>query len=165
LKLIEKNKEKLLEKFEEFKFDADDIINILESSDISKSIKQELIEQVDYDLIANKTIANLIYKYVDKTVIKSSNYTKKMLEYLENLESKINLIIEQKSEFNDEELMELLSLLPSEYQKIANQDGKQITLDNTNYNREFIKLLQEYDLITTSKNEKNNKIRLYIKKR
>ena len=108
MKLIEENKEKLLERFEEFKFDADDIINILESSDISKSIKQELIEQVDYDLIANKTIANLIYKYVDKTVIKSSNYTKKMLEYLENLESKINLIIEQKSEFNDEELMELL---------------------------------------------------------
>ena len=68
-------------------------------------------------LIANKTIANLIYKYVDKTVIKSSNYTKKMLEYLENLESKINLIIEQKSEFNDEELIELLSLLPKKYQK------------------------------------------------
>jgi hypothetical protein len=88
-----------------------------------------------------------------------------MLEHLENLESKINLIIEQKSEFNDEELIELLSLLPSEYQKIANQDGKQIILNDTNYNKAFIKLLQEYDLITTFKNEKNNKIRLYIKKR
>jgi DNA-binding transcriptional MerR regulator len=115
LKLIEENKEKLLERFEEFKFSIDDIIDILELSDISNSMKQELIEQ--------------------------------------------------KSKFDDEELMELLSLLPSEYQKIINQDGKQTTLNDTNYNKEFIELLKEKKLITSDKSEKNNKIRLYIAKK
>jgi DNA-dependent RNA polymerase auxiliary subunit epsilon len=56
-----------------------------------------------------------------------------------------------------------LHLLPSEYQKIANQDGKQTILNDNNYNKEFIKLLKERNLITKDKSEKSKKIRLYIK--
>lgn len=163
IELLEKNKDKLLYKFEEFEFDTDDIVDILQSVHISKSIKKELIEKIDYDLISNKTIAKLVYTYVDKKDIKGIHYTKKMLEHLEALESKINLIVEQKSEFNDEELVELLYLLPSEYSKIANLDGKQTILNENNYNKEFIKVLKDREFITKDKVEKRNKIRLYIK--
>jgi len=163
ISLIEKNKDHLLEKFEQFEFDTEDIIKILDSSKISNSIKKDLIEEIDYDLIKNANIAKLIYKYVDKTIIKSIYYTKKMLLNLNSLESKINLVVEQKSEFNDEELIEILQLLPDEYNKIANLDGKQTTLNENNYNKELIKLLKDRKFITKDKVEKRNKIRLYIK--
>lgn len=163
ISLIEKNKDYLLEKFEQFEFDTEDIIKILDSSKISNSIKKDFIEEIDYDLIKNANIAKLIYKYVDKTIIKPIYYTKKMLLHLNSLESKINLVVEQKSEFNDEELIEILQLLPDEYNKIANLDGKQTTLNENNYNKELIKLLKDRKFITKDKVEKRNKIRLYIK--
>ncbi len=165
ISLIEKNKNSLLEEFEKFEFETDDIIKILQldRNILSDSIKKDLIEKIDYDLITNANIAKLIYKYVDKTIIKSIYYTKKMLLSLESLESKINLVVEQKSEFNDEELIEILQLLPNEYNKIANLDGKQTTLNENNYNKELIKVLKDREFITKDKVEKRNKIRLYIK--
>lgn len=167
--LIEKNNTKLLEEFEKFEFDEDDIIKILEidKSILSDKIKKDLIEKIDYDLILNKTIAKLIYKYVDKSIIKSINYTKRMLQTLETLESKINLIVEQNSEFNDKEFIEILELLPDKYSKIKNQDGKQTVIENNYYNKKLIEILKDRELITSAPVDKKekNKIRLYIKDR
>ena len=163
ISLIEKNKDHLLEKFEQFEFDTEDIIKILDSFKISNSIKKDLIEEIDYDLIKNANIAKLIYKYVDKTIIKSIYYTKKMLLNLDSLESKINLVIDQNSEFNEEEFIEILELLPDVYKKIANLDGKQTVLNNNYYNKKLIEILKDRKFITKDKAEKRNAIRLYIK--
>ncbi len=165
--LIEKNKTKLLDEFEKFGFDTNDLVKILEidKSVLSDKTKEDLIEKIDYDLILDKTIAKLIYQYVDKSIIKSINYTKKMLETLESLESKINLIIEQNSEFNDEEFIEILELLPDEYSKIKNLDGKQTVVEDNYYNKKLIKILKDREFITSATDDKRNKnkIRLYIK--
>ena len=165
--LIEKNKTKLLDEFEKFGFDTNDLVKILEidKSVLSDKIKEDLIEKIDYDLILDKTIAKLIYEYVDKSIIKSINYTKKMLETLESLESKINLIIEQNSEFNDEEFIEILELLPDEYSKIKNLDGKQTVVEDNYYNKKLIEILKDRKFITSAPDDKKNKnkIRLYIK--
>lgn len=162
IKLIEKNIDEYLDRYDEFLIDTDDLRKLLNSSKITDSIKKDLIEMIDYDLISNKDIAKLIYSYIDKTIIKSINYTKKMLENLENLESKVNLVIEQISGFNNEELIEILQLLPDEYSQIANLDGTELILKNTQYNKKLIKILYDREFIINYKIEKN-KIKLEIK--
>lgn len=85
-----------------------------------------------------------------------------MLENLENLESKVNLVIEQISKFNNEELIEILQLLPDEYSQIANLDGTELILKNTQYNKKLIKILYDREFIINDEIEKN-KIKVYIK--
>jgi hypothetical protein len=163
--LIEKNKDKLLEEFENFEFDTGDIVKILEidKNIISDAIKKDLIEKIDYVLISNKNIAKLIYKYVDKTNIKPVEYAKQMLRNLESLESKVNLIIEQNDGLNDSAFVEILDFLPEEYLKIKNFDGKQTVLKDNYYNQRLVAILKQRSFITSDKPEKNNQIRLYIK--
>ena len=162
IELIEKNINDYLDKYDEFNIDTEDLIKLLNSSKITDGIKKDLIEKIDYDLISNKDIAKLIYSYVDKTIIKLIYYTKKMLENLESLESKINLVIEQISEFNNEELIEILQLLPDEYSQIANLDDSETVLKNNQYNKKLIKILYDREFIINDEIEKN-KIKLYIK--
>ena len=89
-----------------------------------------------------------------------------MVSNLENLESKINLIVEQESELTNEELMEMINLLPEKYSKIGYLDGTQTLLPNKNYNKKFIELLVSREFITSYKLEKkNDEIRLFIKNR
>lgn len=162
IELVEKNINDYLDKYDEFNIDTEDLIKLLNSSKITDVIKKDLIEKIDYDLISNKDIAKLIYSYVDKTIRKSITYTKKMLENLESLESRINLVIEQISEFNNEEFIEILQLLPDEYSQIANLDGTEVVLKNNQYNKKLTKILCDREFIINDKLEKN-KIKLHIK--
>jgi len=77
-----------------------------------------------------------------------------MLENLESLESKVNLVIEQISKFNNEELIEILQLLPNEYSQIANLDGTETLLKNNQYNKKLIKILHDREFIINDKVEK-----------
>jgi hypothetical protein len=88
-----------------------------------------------------------------------------MISQLESTESKVNLLVEQKSELNDEELVEMLELMPDEYSKIAKLDGKHTMILASDYNKKFIKLLYSREFITSDKPEKKNQIRLIIKNR
>lgn len=162
IELVEKNINDYLDKYDEFNIDTSDLIKLLNSSKITDGIKKQLIEKIDYNLISNKDMAQLIYSYVDKTIIKSIYYTKRMLENLESLESKVNLVIEQISEFNNEEFIEILQLLPDEYSQIANLDGSETVLKNNQYNKKLIKILHDREFIINDKVEKN-KIKLDIK--
>lgn len=165
--LIEKNKEKLLEEFENFQFDTDDITQILDMNNntISPDIKKNLIEKIDYTLINNAKIAKLIYQYIDKTMKKPFDYVKIMLQNLKNLESRVNLIVEQNNGLDEKEFFEILDFLPVEYSKIKNLDGKETILTDTDYNQKLIKILKEKEFITSAKKEKKDQLRLYIKKR
>lgn len=165
--LIEKNKDKLLEEFENFEFETGDIIKILEIDKgvVSDAMKKDLIEKVDYALIANKNIAKLIYKYVDRTNIKPIEYIKQMLKNLESLESKINLIVEQNNGLDDNQFIQILDFLPEEYSKIKNFDGKQTVLKDNYYNQKLITILKNRGFITSDKPDKKDQIRLYIKQK
>lgn len=165
--LIEKNKDKLLEEFENFEFETDDIIKILEIDKgiVSDAMKKELIEKVEYPLIVNKNIAKLIYKYVERTNIKPIEYIKQMLKNLESLESKINLVIEQNNGLDDNQFIQILDFLPEEYSKIKNFDGKQTVLKDNYYNQKLIAILKDRGFITSDKPDKKDQIRLYIKER
>jgi uncharacterized protein (DUF2252 family) len=88
-----------------------------------------------------------------------------MISRLESTESKVNLLVEQQSELNDDELIEMLELMPEEYGKIAKLDGKHTFVSNADYNKKFIKLLYSREFITSDKPEKKNQIRLIIKNR
>jgi hypothetical protein len=167
ISLIEKFADELLEKFAEFEFDASDIIDIIRSENIKNPIKQALIEKSNIETIINENTADLVYKYVDKAIVKPLSYSIKMLQNLQSLELKINLVVGQKDSFNeDSELVEILKLLPVEYQKIANLNGKQTVLDNNKSNLALSEILKNRNFITKYKFEKSNKkIRLYIKNR
>jgi len=86
-----------------------------------------------------------------------------MISQLESIESKVNLLVEQESELDDEEFIEMLELMPKEYSKIAKLDGKHTVISASDYNKKLIKLLRARELITSSKLEKKNQIRLIIK--
>lgn len=165
--LIEKNKDKLLEEYENFEFDTDDIIKILEIDKgvISDAIKKDLIEKVDYALITNKNIAKLIYKYIDRTNKKPIEYIKQMLKNLESLESKVNLVIEQNNGLDDNQFIQILDFLPEEYSKIKNFDGKQTVLKDNYYNQKLTTILKDRGFITSDKPDKKDQIRLYIKQK
>ena len=60
IKLIEKNINKFLEKYEEYSLDENDILKILESLNITKEIKIKIIQKVDYVFISNKNIGKQI---------------------------------------------------------------------------------------------------------
>lgn len=164
--LIENNIDDLIENYEAFKFDTDDIIKFLESTKIPPKTKKEIIEKIDYDLISNNQIAKLIYSNIDKTITKPYEYIENMVSHLESIESRINLILEQNSMLNDFEFNKILNLLPEEYSKISGLDGTQTLISNKNYNKDFIELLTSREFITSHKLEKkSNEIRLFIKNR
>ncbi|MDD2790915.1 MAG: hypothetical protein PHU40_09665 [Sulfurimonas sp.] len=162
---LEKNINKFIEEYSSFSVDSDDITKLLESNNISDKNKREIIELIDYDLISTPKIAKLIYSNIDKTIIKPYYYIKNMISQLESTEAKVNLLVEQKSELNDEELVEMLELMPDEYSKIAKLDGKHTMISASDYNKKFIKLLYSREFITSEKPEKKNQIRLIIKNR
>lgn len=161
---LEKYIEEFIKNNSDFSIDSDDITKLLESKNISDKHKKEIIELMDYDLISTPKIAKLIYSNIDKTIIRSYSYIKNMISQLESTESKVNLLVEQESELNDEELIEMLELMPDEYCKIAKLDGKQTVVSDKDYNKKFIKLLHSRNFITFDKpEEKKGKIRLFIK--
>ncbi len=54
--LIEKNQKALLEEFESFEFDINDINDIIQSSEISHNIKEGVIEKFGYELIIDSMV-------------------------------------------------------------------------------------------------------------
>lgn len=161
---IEKNINDFITNYSSFNLDSNDIIKLLESKNILEKNKRDIIELLDYDFINSSKISKLIYENIDKRITKNYKYIKNMVSNLENLESKINLIVEQESELTNEELMEMINLLPEKYSKIGYLDGTQTLLPNKNYNKKFIELLVSREFITSYKLEKkNDEIRLFIK--
>lgn len=84
-----------------------------------------------------------------------------MVSNLETIETKVNLIVEQESDLTNEQLIELIDLLPKEYRKISGFDGTQTLISNKYYNNKFIEILTSREFITSHKLEKkSNEIRL-----
>ncbi|MDD2887654.1 MAG: hypothetical protein PHY66_08295 [Aliarcobacter sp.] len=160
---LEKNIKKFIENYSSFSIDSDDVEKLLESKNITDKNKKEIIELIDYNLIRTPKIAKLIYSNVDKSIIKPYIYVKNMISQLESIESKVNLLVEQESELDNDKLTEMLELMSDEYSKIAKLDGKQTVLSAKDYNKKFIKLLHSRKFITLDKLEKKDEIRLFIK--
>ncbi|WP_424686209.1 MAG: hypothetical protein ACNI3H_14820 [Halarcobacter ebronensis] len=163
---IEKNIDGFIREYSNFSVDSDDIIKLLESKDISEKNKRDIIELIHYSFINSPRISKLIYKYIDKKTIRDYNYTYNMVSNLETIETKVNLIVEQESDLTNEQLIELIDLLPKEYRKISGFDGTQTLISNKYYNNKFIEILTSREFITSHKLEKkSNEIRLFIKNR
>ncbi len=162
---IEKNIDDFIKNYSKFSIDSNDIIKLLESKDILEKNKRDIIELINYSFINNPKISKLIYKYIDKKVIRNYTYIYNMVSNLEDIEAKINLIVDQQNELMKEQLIGLIDLLPNEYSKITSFDGTEILLLNKNHNKKFIELLTSREFISSHKLEKNNKIRLFIKNR
>ncbi|MCZ6175075.1 hypothetical protein O6B97_08670 [Campylobacter ureolyticus] len=163
--LVEKNIDKLLEKFDSLDFQTDDITKILQINDsiLPKKLKENLIEKLDFNLISNGIIASLVYRYMDMTNEWPIDKIEKIFNFLDDLVLRINLIIEQNSKLSDEEFLKFIGNLPEKYSKIKNLDGTQTVLENNNYNKNLIDILKDRKFITSSKKCGKDNIRLYIK--
>ena len=163
IKLIEKNINKFLEKYEEYSLDENDILKILESLNITKEIKIKIIQKVDYVFISNKNIGKQIYDFMDKKLKYSIDFLKNLIQNLSTTEMQVNVIVEQNQYLSEDEFIQLLNLLNNEYSNTIKLDGKRPKLDSTYYNKKLIEILKERKFITDSKEEKNKVIRLFLK--
>lgn len=163
IKLIEKNINKFLEKYEEYSLDENDILKILESLNITKEIKIKIIQKVDYVFISNKNIGKQIYHFMDKKLKYSIDFLKNLIQNLSTTEMQVNVIVEQNQYLSEDEFIQLLNLLNNEYSNTIKLDGKRPKLDSTYYNKKLIEILKERKFITDSKEEKNKVIRLFLK--
>ncbi|EFU70332.1 hypothetical protein HMPREF9401_0672 [Aliarcobacter butzleri JV22] len=164
IKLIEKNIDKFLEKYEEYSLDGNDILKILESLNITKEIKIKIIQKVDYEFISNKNIGKLIYDFMDKKIKYSIDFLENLIQNLSTTEMQVNVIVEQNGYLSDDEFIQLLNLMKNEYSNITKLDGKKPLLNSNYYNKKLIEILKERNFITSSKeDEKNKVIRLFLK--
>ncbi|WP_298754414.1 hypothetical protein [uncultured Arcobacter sp.] len=164
IKLIEKNIDKFLIKYEEYNLDENDVHNLLLSSFV-KEIKIEIIKKLDYELINNKNIGKLVYDNMDKKIKYPIGFLESLIINLNTKEMQVNIIVEQNEYLSEDEFLNLLSLLENEYSNIARLDGKRPVLIDKYYNRKLIGILIERKFITKSKEEKNKSIRLFVKNR
>lgn len=165
IKLIEKNIDGFLDKYDEYLLDEKDILKILENSNISKEIKVEIIQKLDYELISNKNIGILIYKFMNRKIKYTIDFLESLIKNLSTTEMQVNIIIEQNQYLNEDEFITLISLLENDYSKICNFDGKQTVLKDNYYNKKLIEILHSREFITKDKEDKDKTIRLYIKHR
>lgn len=166
IKLIEKNIDGFLEKYDEYKLDDKDILKILESSNITKKIKMEIIQKLDYELITNKSIGILIYGVMDKKIKYTIDFLESLIKNLNTTEMQVNVIVEQNQYLSEDEFIQLLNLLNNEYSDIIKLDGKKPLLKSNYYNKKLIEILKERNFITSSKeDEKNKLIRVFLKNR
>lgn len=165
IKLIEKNIDGFLEKYDEYKLDEKDILKILESSNITKKNKMEIIQKLDYELITNKNIGILIYGFMDRKIKYTIDFLESLIKNLNTTEMQVNIIVEQNQYLNEDEFIVLLNLLENDYSKICNFDGKQTVLKDNYYNKNLIDILHFREFITKDKEDKDKTIRLFIKHR
>jgi hypothetical protein len=165
IKLIEKNINEFLEKYEEYSLDEKDILKILDSLIITKKVKIEIIQKLDIALICNKNIGKQIYDFMDKKVKYSIDFLESLIKNLNTTEMQVNMIVEQNQYLNEDEFILLLNLLENDYTKICNFDGKQTVLKDNYYNKKLIEILHSRKFITKDKEDKDKTIRLYIKLR
>ncbi|MCG3658999.1 hypothetical protein [Aliarcobacter butzleri] len=163
IKLIEKNMDEFLEKYEEYSLDENDILKILESLVITKKVKIEIIQKLDVALICNKNIGKQIYDFMDKKVKYSIDFLENLIKNLNTTEMQVNMIVEQNQYLNEDEFILLLNLLENDYSNTIKLDGKRPKLDSNYYNKKLIEILKERKFITDSKEEKNKVIRLFLK--
>ncbi|WP_375723259.1 hypothetical protein LXN10_12135 [Arcobacter sp. KX21116] len=166
IKLIEKNIDEFLEKYEEFPLDESNVFDILSSSIITKKVKVEIIKKLDYKLISNKNIGKLVHDNMDKKIKYPIEFLENLIINLNTKEMQVNVIIEQNEYLSEDEFINLLSLLENEYSNIAKLDGKRPTIIDKYYNRKLIEILFERKFITKSKEDEKRKLfRLFVKNR
>jgi hypothetical protein len=158
---ILKNIKEFIEYFDDFLLNTSDL-NLLLESELLPDYKKEIVEKIDIENIDSKKIADLMYKYLDKSKIREYKFIYNMIKYLSSLENCINLIIQQNDNLSDDEIRELLNFLPEEYQKISVLEGKRPLFQNNQYNKKLIEIFLKRNFITSSNPEKD-KIRVISK--
>jgi len=143
--LIEKDTNKLIEEIDSYKFDNEDIFNLIKSDKISILIKGKIIDNFEETLFTNDEklltqIGKLLLSHnnldIDnslvKSVLKDSNL---------NVLSKINLFNKKNSIYDKGDIDDFLNSIEEPY-SIIPQNGKRPLLDNNKINKEFAENLQ-----------------------
>lgn len=82
-----------------------------------------------------------------------------MLQNLESVESKINLLVAQSNQFNEDVFIEIINLLPENYSNII-KIKTEVNIERNSHNLKLLKILKERDLIKDHKT-KGKSIHIY----
>ena len=157
IKLIEKCREQQKEIIYKLSLDYGDIIKLLESSVISLSEKQKLINHTEETIVANSEILNLIGQLVmidslsglDKNILKTVLIvSKKTIDYKIALFNKIN------HEFDNNDITDILLSFPEPYFNITKSEKKYF-IPNTSTSVEFLNILKSRKYIKNYRESKN----------
>ncbi len=157
IKLIEGDNSEFLSNFIDYKFDEDDIIELLKSNKIPLDIKSNIVSSAEKEvLISNSKITYLIGKHL----LQESNFTKDkelvkeilLLSKLTDTE-RISLLIVKEKLLSNNEITEILSKLSYPYSDISIK-GKRPVIDISDQNFRLAITLQLKGYISKYETEK-----------
>ena len=161
IKLIEKHQDKLFSVFDELPLEADDVLLLLKSKEISQKNKVKLITLIDDSfIIDNRDIAKLSCDILaDSNFISLSfDITKSLINSSSLKENKIKVINKQASELSDSQIQSLIGILGQSYQKLFKKQNKP-TFSDTVYHRTLFDSLKKRKLIKRYEKSKDGQLR------
>lgn len=165
--LIEKYQNKFIEDITPFNIDNGDLAMIIESNKISDSIKLKLLDEITPESLSNNlklSIAVLDFILKNKNLKLSIDKITNIISHKISTTSRVNLLILYgKEKLSKNELINLLTLLPISFKKIATKS--QTTIPKNESNRKLIEVLQYKGIVSEKvKVNKWNEYRLWMKK-
>lgn len=148
--LIEKYSDKLLEKFDDFIFDASDILKLLNSPEFTKEKKYQIIDKVNIDILEdNQPLREKVSKfYIDDNKDIANNELFEKLFYNTN-ELKMELLVSQIEYFDCSDLSSYLEELDKPYNELLIKSSKKLYLEDTEINSLLLKEFVKNDYISS----------------
>ncbi|MDY3324566.1 hypothetical protein PG637_02625 [Riemerella anatipestifer] len=160
IKLLENDFKTVLEKFEDFEVDENDILLILKSEKINVNNKFDFITKIDEEVIVcNKEVAKIVGKIIlqkSKEIDLKIDTKKSILNSLESIESKVKFVILHNESLEISELIELTKNISSSYSSLFKKQHKP-TFEANSYNRVLLEILKSKGLIRNFDIDKKKK--------
>ncbi|MCD4729186.1 MAG: hypothetical protein K8R74_01200, partial [Bacteroidales bacterium] len=156
--LIERNLQGFIDDIASFEIEEDDILELLQSNQISISQKEKIIENYDYSIFTES--ASLL-KHLGKLLIDNLNFNvnENMIKpILKNTDlttnEKITIFNHNSEKLDNDDIMEVLDSFGKPYSRIT-INRKRPLIDNNKLNMEFVEILKKKHCISKYTVEKN----------
>lgn len=160
IKLLENDFKTVLEKFEDFEVDENDILLILKSEKINIDNKFDFITKIDEAIIgSNKEIAKIVGEIIlqKSNIIEFNSDTKKIiLNGLVSIESKVRFVILYNESLETSELIEFAKNISWSYGELFKKQHKP-TFKANSYNNVLLGILKSKGLIKNFEIDKKDK--------
>ncbi|RAK06300.1 hypothetical protein C8C77_12519 [Halanaerobium saccharolyticum] len=133
--LLEYNEKEFLNNILDYSFEQEDIIKILNSSDLNLETKKKFINTIDFNILLN--IKNL-----------NSDNLEQILNLLNDLVLKIKILTENVLDLSFDEITKMLRTIGEDYSALTFL-RKRPALNNSNYNAGLLSILEERGYISS----------------
>jgi len=163
--LIYSGLERFLGSIEEIDFQEEDLKELLSEERLMSKNKLKIINKIPTLEIKISDETLLLIKRIlfdNAEAIINYNLLKMLLKKGLSLEEKVKLMTSQLEYLENEQILELLEILPENYRDLT-RNGKRPTFKNIEANIDLLNKLEKIDIISSSKIISDEKIRAYSK--